>query len=245
VATFVLLDAEALVDGARLTTRTNQIALASQVASQDATTFTSAWEERIGGRRSSTVNLSGLADFTDASTPSNNVDQALQDQTGNVRLVTIGPAAPAAGGIAYTTRALQSEYQPIDGAHGDAAPFSAMFAGSAPLVRGLWTDIGATRTTAWTSAAVQVGAVAASQRLYIGIHVVSLTATSITPTVQTDDTSGFASPATAVAGAAITSTGGTWLSATGPITDTWARISWAATALTSAVVYAVIGVGPL
>lgn len=245
MASFVLLDAEALVDGARLTCRTNQIALASSVAAQDATTFCDAWEQKIGGRRSSTVNLAGLADFTDASTPSNNVDQALQGQIGNVRVVTVGPTAPAAGGVAYTTRALQSEYQPIDGAHGDAAPFTAVFAGSAPLVRGLWTDVGATRTAAWTSAAVQVGAVSASQRLYIGIHVIALTGTSITPTVQTDDASGFASPATAVAGPAITATGGTWLSATGPVTDTWARISWAASALTSAVVYAVIGVGPL
>lgn len=245
MATFVMLDAEALVDGYRLTCRTNQIALSAQAAVQDATTFCSTWEQKLGGRRSSSVAINGFADYTDASLPSNNVDNALEPGNGTIRVVTAGPTAPAAGGVAYTTRALQSEYPPLDGAHGDVAPFSVMFSGAVPLVRGLWTDIGAAETAAWTSDPVEVGAVSASQRLYIGIHVVALTGTSITPTVQTDTLSGFGTPITAVAGSAITDEGGTWLSATGPITDTWARISWGASGLTSAQVYAVIGVGPL
>lgn len=245
MATFVLLDAEALVDGHRLTCRTNQIALTAQVAAQDATTFCDRWEQKLGGRRSSSVNLSGLADFTDAETPSNNVDDALQGGNGTVRVVTVGPTAPAAGGVAYTTRALQAEYPPIDGSHGDAAPFSVMFNGSAPLVRGLWSDIGAVESASWDSDGVEVGAVSSSQRLYVGIHVVALDGTSITPVVETDTSDSWASPVTAVSGTAITGVGGVWLSAVGPITDTWARIEWTASGLTSAQVYTVIGVGPL
>ena len=72
----------------------------------------------------------------------------------------------------------------------------------------------------------QLGAVASGQIVAASLHVIAASGTSLDVTVESDSTSGMSSPTTQLTFAQATAIGGQFLSAVGPITDDWWRVSW-------------------
>jgi len=82
----------------------------------------------------------------------------------------------------------------------------------------------ATRTTAGlTGTAVQLGAVPAGRSLYAGLFVPAAAGTNLAVTVQSDNASGFPSPAVQITFATMSAIGWQFLSVPGPLTDDWFR----------------------
>src|SRR5690606_37604103 len=97
------------------------------------------------------------------------------------------------GGVAYLTKALRTRIT-LFGAVGDVAPWAANATGTWPLVRGLFAHpSGVARTTTGSGTALQLGAVAAGQRLYASLHVLSASGStpSLTVEVESDDAEAF------------------------------------------------------
>lgn len=231
--------------GADLTANTNQIELAADRAELDATTFLpegdpdSGWTKVAGGLASSTASGGGFWEAGDAS----RVDDATWAALGGVGAWTVCPAGAAVGSLSYSSQMLTAKYM-LGGAVGDLAPYTVEGSSSGPLVRGLVLHPpGTSRTASGTGTAVQLGAATATQRLYLFLHVLSITGTlGITVRVETDDLVGFASPTTRVTAAAATARGGQAVSVAGPITDTFARAAWTTTGTGSALFVAAAGI---
>jgi hypothetical protein len=139
----------------------------------------------------------------------------------------------AAGNLGYLTKALRTSITLL-GAVGDVAPWEANAAGTWPLVRGQFAHpSGVARSTTGSGTAINLGAVAAGERLYASLHVLSVSGTStptLTVTVQSDDAEGFADPTTQLTFDAATAVGGQILRTDGTaITDTWWRVGWTIT----------------
>ncbi len=133
----------------------------------------------------------------------------------------------ADGDIAYFTKACGFTYSP--GAPvGDLYKYQAKGAGSGEvLVRGQMAATGA-KTVTGTGTALNLGAVTAAQKVYAALHVVA--ASGAAPTldviVESDDAQGFATPVTRATFAQQNAISSAFVSAAGPITDTWWRAKW-------------------
>ncbi len=220
--------------GVDLTGRSNKVGLEPEFEEKDVTTFGSVdangdlWKEVIAGLGSGKVGASG---FWEAGDPSK-VDDAQWAALGGLDAWTICPVAAAVGDVAYLARALEGNYQ-LFGALGDVAPWSASMSASGPVARGpVLHPPGLARTATGTGTVVDLSTTGttfpAGKGLYASLHVLSVSGTtpSLTASVQTAATVGFASPTTRVTFAAATAAGAQRLSAVGPITDQYARVSF-------------------
>jgi len=228
---FILTDTRLFAAGADLTGASNKIEISTEAESKDTTNYASGgWKEFIGGLGSSDWKAGGQWEAGDPSL----IDDATWARLGTVDVVTAVPAGGGAvGNVAYLTSALTSSYTLL-GDVGDVAPWQAQMMGSWPTVRGLVAHPpGTARTSTGTGTGQQLGAVAAGQRLYATLHVLSVAGTStptITARVESDDNAGFASPTTRLTFAAATAAGGQILRTDGTaITDDWWRLAWAIT----------------
>lgn len=212
--------------GADLTGVSNKLEVAPEVEEKDTTNFGSGgWSEMIGGLASSKISGEGQWEAADTS----KVDNVQWAGLGGVGPWTACPDNANVNDVAWLTNALTANYQ-LGGSVGDVAPWMAEASSSWPMVRGrVGHPPGTARTATGNGTAVQLPAVAAGQYLYASLHVLSVSGTStptLTVTIASDDTSGFASPVTRISFAAATARGGQILRAVGPITDTWYRASW-------------------
>lgn len=223
MASQVLTDVKAFIAGYDLSGQMNAVALEYGADMKDATTFGNDTRINSGGIKSVVANLQGLWDASTTSAPDPVAFNALglSDQP-----VIIAPAGTV-GGTALLFRAIESEYTP--GAEvGELLGFSVAMegAGGQPMVRGALLAIGsATGNT--TGAAVQVGAVSASQFLYAALEVMSGTG-AFTAVVQSDDNPGFSSPTTRITFSVVatgTPVASEWARLAGPITDTYWRVT--------------------
>lgn len=74
-----------------------------------------------------------------------------------------------------------------------------------------------------TGTGVQLGDIAATERLYAAVHCFVDAGTSCDVIIESDDNSGFTTPTTRST-TAVTAVGGTWVEVAPTITDTWWRV---------------------
>lgn len=238
---FALLDTHTYIAGHDFTGDTNQSQLNAQATQLDATTYGSGkWTENAWGLKSTAFNMSGFwqSAAEDAVDPEEFAGLGVID-----RVHTLAPT-PNQGDPAFMFLAGHSNYQ-MFGQLGQLAPFTVQGQGSNKegLVRGqLAKAKGAASATGVIGGGVNLGAVAANQFLYATWHVFTL-GTTVTVQVESDDSSGFATPVARGTIGPVTARGGTWMTRVpGPITDTWFRFN--ITAITGAFVVAgAIGIG--
>lgn len=232
------------LDLSDLTNDSNEVTLTGNAAELDATTFASGgWAAKVGGLKSATVDVKG---FWDAGTP-DLPDNLLYGDIGVGGLpLTIAQGGAVVGNIAYFATVGQPSYK-VGGKVGDLLSFDTSKIADSQLVRGQVANVTA-KTSTGTTTGLNLGAPTANQRLYVALHVLTVTGTgspSMTVALQGDTASGFPAPNTVVTGTAITAAGSQFLK--GPIgvtTNTWYRLSLTITGTTpSFLLYAAIGVG--
>ncbi|MEU0808648.1 hypothetical protein [Streptomyces sp. NPDC005970] len=225
--------------GCDLTGASNKAELSAEVEEKDRTTYGSqGWKEVMGGLGSAEISAEG---FWEAGDPSR-VDDASWAQLGGSGPWSIGPVGASVGDPAYFLGALRTEYGAM-GTVGDVAPWKGKAVSTWPLVRGQWAHNPATaRTSSGTGPGANLGPVAAGQRLYASLHVLSAAGT--TPTldvaIESDDAAGFASATTQLTFTQATTISGQILrSSGGAITDTWFRPKWTITGTSPSFLFAI------
>ncbi|MER5882717.1 hypothetical protein ABT160_02695 [Streptomyces sp. NPDC001941] len=226
MAKTILTDVRLFAVGADLTGNSNKVELSGEFEEKDTTNYGSAgWKEVLAGLGSAEINGEGQWEAGDAT----KVDDASWAQLGGLGPWTVCPTAATVGALAYLTRALRCSYTFL-GEVGEVAPWQAKATSHWPLVRGqIAHPPGTARTATGTGTALQLGAVAAGQRMYAGLHVLSAAGTtpSITCRVESDDNAGFSSPTTRLTFAAATAPSGEPLRTDGTaITDNYWRAAW-------------------
>ncbi|MFG2899526.1 hypothetical protein ACGFZH_20895 [Streptomyces zaomyceticus] len=234
----VLTNVRAFAVGADLTSSSNKVELAAEVEEKDVTTYgTSGWKGVIGGLGSGEIASEG---FWEAGDPSL-VDDASWAQLGGIGPWTVCPDTAAVGSLAYLTRALRSSYQLL-GSVGDVAPWTGAAKSCWPLVRGqIGHPPGTARTATGTGTALNLGPVAAGQRLHAALHVLSVAGTtpSLTVSIESDDAGAMGTPTTRLTFDPATAAGGQALRTdASAITDTHYRVAWAISGTTPSFMFA-------
>jgi hypothetical protein len=226
MAKFVLKNVRLFAAGADLTTVNNQVQLQAEAESKDTTAFVptgDVWHEEISGIMSASITGQGQWEAGDAS----KVDDMAWSTQGTVVPISVCPAGAADGALAWLSQFNRTQYQLL-GQLGDVAPWSLTAQGAWPLVRGQVLHGPTARTATGTGTAVQIGAVSSTQRLYVGLHVFSVSGTtpSLTVAIQSDNAGAFSSPTTVTTLTAATTIGSQITRVAGPITDDWFRVSY-------------------
>lgn len=212
---------------ADLSGKTNRVALSAEVDVQDTTTFGSGgYKSALGGLKKTTADIDGYFEALDTTYP----DERLFTDIGSSGVPhTFIPNGGADGDLAYFFRSMRSTYS-WTGQVGAVAGFTGSAVGDGqPLVRGtVLLPNTSTRTSSSTGTGRQLGAVSSTQRLYAVMHCFAVTGgtPSMTAVVQSDNGAGFGTPATALSFSAQTTIGSQFVSAAGPITDDYFRISY-------------------
>ena len=226
MATFVLKNVRLFAAGADLTTVNNQVQLQAEAESKDTTAFVptgDVWHEEISGIMSASITGQGQWEAGDAS----KVDDMAWSTQGTVVPISVCPAGAADGALAWLSQFNRTQYQLL-GQLGDVAPWSLTAQGAWPLVRGQVLHGPTARTATGTGTSVQLGAVSSTQRLYVALHVFSVSGTtpSLTVAIQSDNATGFPSASTVTTLTAATAIGSQITRVAGPITDDWFRVSY-------------------
>lgn len=218
----VLTNAVWLHHGSDLTGAANQINLEHSVETQDDTVFGYAARSNVGGLHVLGFSGSGLVD---PSGEDGNNWSRIGDST--IEGVLQMSEVPDDGSIGYAFKALASRIT-WGGAVGDLNRFDADGMGrtGSPLVRGTILYPKATNVTnTRDGVARQLGAAAATAKIYGALNVVSVTGG--TPTcdviIESDTASNFPSPTTRLTFTQATGQTSGWQATNGPVTDTWWR----------------------
>ena len=223
MAKFVFNDGKVFSGGYDLSSHITSVNLDITADELDATTINSGgFREKLGGLKDSTLSMDG---FYEAG--ANKPDALLGASIGNELIVTTVPDA-GVGNTAYFMKSRLFSYQ-MFGAVGEIAPFSISKSQSDDEVVQGKIEIDGALTASGNSTGVQLGAVGATEKVYVAIHCYAVSGTS-TPTVtfklQSDDNSSFTSPTDRITFSNITAIGADYQSASGAITDTYYRLNY-------------------
>ena len=223
MAKFVFNDGKVFSGGYDLSSHVTSVNLDITAEELDATTINSGgFREKLGGLKDSTLSMDG---FYEAG--ANKPDALLGASIGNELIVTTVPDA-GVGNTAYFMKSRLFSYQ-MFGAVGEIAPFSISKSQSDDEVVQGKIEIDGALTATGNSTGVQLGAVGATEKVYVAIHCTAVSGTS-TPTVtfklQSDDNSSFTSPTDRITFSNITAIGADYQSAAGAITDTYYRLNY-------------------
>ena len=223
MAKFVFNDGKVFSGGYDLSDHITSVNLEIMAEELDATTINSGgFRERLGGLKDSTLQLDG---FYEAG--ANKPDALLGASIGNELIVTTVPDA-GVGNTAYFMKSRLFSYS-MFGTVGEIAPFSITKSQSDDEVVQGKIEIDGALTATGNSTGVQLGAVGATEKVYVAIHCTAVSGTS-TPTVtfklQSDDNSSFTSPTDRITFSNITAIGADYQTAAGAITDTYYRLNY-------------------
>lgn len=221
----VLTGCRIFAGGADITSASNKAELQGDADSKDVTTYGSGgWTEVTGGLKTGAVNAEGFWEAGNAGL----IDDEVWADLGGVVPFTVGPIDANVGSLAYTVKAMRSNYTLL-GAVGDVAPWKADAVGTWPLVRGLfYHPPGTARTSTGTGTAVQGVAVTTGKGLYSSLHVLSASGTtpSLTVIIESSVDNTFASPTTVLTHTAATGITSEALRSLTVGTNTWYRAKW-------------------
>jgi len=222
MAVNVIRDAKVYLGGRDLTGDMNAVAINYSAEMLDKTTLGDDTRVKVGGLKGVTCNGEGF--FNPATS-----EGYLFDRIAAVaEPVTIGADGGAAGDLAYIFKAAMAGYNP-GGAVGELMKFSFdAEASDSKLVRATILHTAAAATVSGSSAAQNLGAVAAGQSLYATLHVPAASAgDTLDVVIESDTVAGFTAPTVRATFAQVTATAGEFIvPVAGPITDTYWRISW-------------------
>ncbi len=171
----------------------------------------------------------GFIQFDDASTP-----KAVDYQLASEMLAANSVARPftiaygAEGSVAYLGRGFAGDYSPTLTPTG-LGTFSFKIGASHQITRGaLLVEPTATRSGAsGNGAIVQLGAVGATQKVIACLHVLQFTGTTLSVTLNSNDTNNTTTPTSRIAFTAATAVGSQFgETAIGTIADTYWYVSW-------------------
>ena len=200
---------------ANLTAQIREMALVVSSELQDTTALDDTSRNRLGGLKDVSFSAAG---YFAAAEPDLTIyiDLGVADT-----LITVAPTTTL-GDRSYFFRAVLGEYSPIGGAVGEVAGFSLNASAYADgLIRGTLMENGSFLVTG-NGTGRQLGAVAAAQRIYAGLHITSISGTW-TIVLESDDNAGFSTPTTRATFASNTALGDLFTSVVGAITDDYWR----------------------
>lgn len=220
----ILKDVFLYIDGYDFQPVTSSAPLSSEKEAVDATTFGSDGARRYEkGLEQTTLEVQG-----NWGASSTGVDAELwADLAGDdERVYTLGEA-PVETAIAWSFRANRTNYLPFADSIGSLAKFIANAEGRSRLLRGQLAAVKQTVTGLGPLGSVlNIGAVSATQHVYAVLHLFGTAGSSITVQVQSDDSSGMASPVTRGTIGPSTTAGAKALTpVAGTITDTHWRLN--------------------
>ncbi len=234
MAEHVLKDTRFWLEGVELTGQMNETRVDLTRVMKDRTVFGENTESFAAGVKQGNMVHGG---FWNAAEPD------LQFHT----LFNNGALSPATvastgtvGDAAYIMNAREGLYQ-MTGQFGDLFGFQVgLQAGDSPVLRGL-VMIAKTSTGAENGTALQLGALSATETLYVAAHVTAFTGTDVVVNMESDDAEGF--PSASAQGTPLTFSGvdGQWGTAAGAVTDDWWRVRLSGT-FSSATVAVVFGI---
>lgn len=220
----IFYDTALLVDGCDLSGDINRVAVDYKTEVKDATGFgATQFREKLPGLKTLSLDFEGYYNVGDGHT-----DPLLFNDIGGATasVFSLFPSTPAAGGRAFICQGYHADVS-FGGQVGDVAKVSLKTEGTGNLVRG--TCMGAKAyTTTEGGTAYQLGAVTATQRIYIAAHVTAVSGTSPTLDIvlESDDNESFTSATTRITLAQKTAAATCeWSSLAGAITDDWWRIT--------------------
>src|SRR3990167_4064054 len=224
MAQIILTDVNIAWQEFNLTTDHNRVALNYGAEGKDDTVFGDTTRSSKGGLYTVAAKGVGLWNSAD-----DGVDEQLFADIGQAtRLITIAPDGWTAADYAYIFEAMSSQYT-VGAQVGELLPFTweARSEGS-KLIRGTVLLQNTALVASGNSAAIQLGAVTATQKIFAHLHVFGATAgDTFDAVLQSDSDQAFTTPN---ARATFTQVGATVTaerkSANGAITDTWWRINY-------------------
>lgn len=202
-------------------------------ALESTTVCSTGWAEYVAGLRNWTMQADGFVDFDTAQVDAKLGVGGLLGAT--VTPVTVCPTANggADGEICFFGKGLETNYQILNGAPGELAPFTLTTMGaSRPLVRGtVMVPSSAAKTATGNGTGNQLGALSASQAMYFGLHVLAISgAPTFSVVLESAAASNFSGATTRITSANYSaSTGSEFQSVAGAVTDTYWRARWTIT----------------
>jgi len=126
MAATILYDAEVTINAVDLSDRVKSVSLPMSVATQDGTTMGDTWMEQLPGLKSWSLTIEFLQDFASGKTHA-----TINPIFGTTVAVTVKPttAATSATNPEFQGNVVISEYNPLDGAVGDASSTSVTWPG--------------------------------------------------------------------------------------------------------------------
>jgi hypothetical protein len=220
MADFILQNSKLWVHKWHLSADHNELGLTKDVEPLEDSAFGDGARSFIGG-----LHIGELVGHGWWNGGTDQVDDALFQNLGiDDRLISVAPVAGVEGEVGYTMLTTQGLYVP-DGRIGQIFSFNvrARSRGGPGLLRGIVMANGTIIATG-NGTGFQLGAVASGQRIYAGLHVIGPTAgTSIAVVLESATANTFAGATTRITFTLATGPTAEFLSAVGPITDTWWR----------------------
>ncbi len=219
------LDGVILLDGVNISGNTNQVSVTGESTDLDATTFASSgWQAHRVGAHKVAVEASGFNDYAVGS-----VDESTYAAwSGRTRrVVSVIPSAGVEGDRAYSLRMAHLTYSQL-GAVDEMIPFTLSGQSYGILSRNTVIHAPADLETAdGNGTAFQLGALSATQTLYVAIHLTSISATTTSVIFHIEsDTSGFGSATGRATSQTFTAVGSEWIAIAGAVTDDYWRVRW-------------------
>ncbi len=221
----VLTNVRYFVGPADLTGQSNKVDLADSMEEKNATNFNSGGAMEV---------LAGLESVAFASEGQWNaggtgyIDDEMWAARRQIEAHTVCPDTATVGVPAYFTKAVRLSSKLFD-AVGEIMPWQLAAAGNWPLARGAvaWSP-GTPVTADANGTGVQLGALAAGQKLYASYHVLSISGGSsptLGITIQSGSSNVFGSPTTQLTFTTASAVGSEVIrtAGTSAITDTWFR----------------------
>ena len=222
MAELKLQNQQIFLNGDQLSSVLNQIGLNYSAEMLDSSTFGTGSRKRLAGLKTVGAEVSGF--WAPSTTTSTGREKDMFDAVGRTStdVMSFGAEDATVNSRAFFFRPKVASFNLL-GSIGEIAPFTLGAEGDGELIRGLVAENG-TRTGTGNGTIINLGQVAAGQRIYASLHATSVTG-SWTVIIQSDNSTGFGTPLTRLTFSAVsTSTGsvdGQWRNSTGgAITDT-------------------------
>lgn len=232
-----LKDATLLLGGVDLGPYSNQFMLDIDREALDKTNFASdGWKEFTGGLNGATWNYQGFLDPTVVEPRLLLINPTSADpgialggaSEPVVSMVTI-TRPPAEEDIAFMMRCIRTKVNPGSAKVGQLAEYNVTLLADSPMLRGQVLGIGSAVTASGESDGFEISAVGATQRLYASLHVAATAADTLDVEIESDVDGDFNSPTTRATFAQVDGTTAhayEYVTAAGPITDTFWRVKW-------------------
>ena len=160
----VLVDVGVWLDGRDLAGVSNTVSLSLEAEAPENTNFKSEWRERAaGGLKTSTFSLEGFYDTGD-------IEAAQFEALGKAGAALLVPAELSPGAVAHIVPYQNVSYE-IGAAVGELLTFTAAGEGRGQPYRAQVLDISEGVTADTETSHIELGAVAADQRVYVWCHV--------------------------------------------------------------------------